>query len=164
LRSIPSPQKDQESNPVRMGGRTHIEVAMLVMVLAMTWLSMPMPSSAQTTVKVGPCWERVDACIQRNVNQNTTNPEFDSRSPKFNPRKLLCCPLIKQIARADVPCFCSIGPILHDTPQGANLTRSLIFCDAIDSLSSFDTTCKGTCCSFFQVHHLWRPISAQQYS
>lgn len=137
---------------------------MLVMVLAMTWLSMPMPSSAQTTVKVGPCWERVDACIQRNVNQNTTNPEFDSRSPKFNPRKLLCCPLIKQIARADVPCFCSIGPILHDTPQGANLTRSLIFCDAIDSLSSFDTTCKGTCCSFFQVHHLWRPISAQQYS
>jgi len=157
-------EKDQEIDLGRMGRRMHGEAWMLVMVLAMTWVLMPMPSSAQTTERPGPCWEAVDACIKRHVNESATNPEFDSHSPKFNPRKLLCCPLIQQIARADVPCFCSIGPTLHHTPQGANLTSALIFCDAFDSLASFDTTCKGMSCSLFQVLHLCRAISAQKCS
>ena len=132
----------------------YIEVT-LVFLLGMIWWSipvMPAPSLAPSSAEenLGECWTKVESCLEKNMNESNSNPEFNVSSSSFNRSEFLCCPLMQSTKENDKECFCSITPLLHQDPSGPNITFLLTLCKVADSLASIDSFC-----STGNQHPIW---------
>ncbi|KNA06392.1 hypothetical protein SOVF_181500 [Spinacia oleracea] len=93
---------------------------------------------------LGRCWDNIGNCLNDNINNSRSMPQFDPLSGSFNVTEFYCCSLIQEIASTETPCFCNMNTYLHQFPTMANSVFQIFTtCGIVTSLPALDRFCLG---------------------